>query len=143
MAGRAHDYPEQFAAGQAPEEVQDKYYFARPPEITRVVDISAQVDKKVDANWANRAKGPGGHLGSHLRAALAKRNLRWPLLGNDDRTADRNYIKEFVLAHNRELGKQHRIEYAEVFHYILPHAAGAALDPRVAAYVKEHAVPSK
>jgi hypothetical protein len=28
-----------------------------------------------------------------------------------------------------------------VFHYIPPGAAGADLDPRVAAYVKEHAVP--
>src|SRR5919108_296740 len=40
MAGRAHDYPEQFAAGLAPKTVQDKYYFARRPEITRVVDIT-------------------------------------------------------------------------------------------------------
>ena len=40
MAGRDHDYPEQFAAGLAPKTVQDKYYFARRPEITRVVDIS-------------------------------------------------------------------------------------------------------
>src|SRR5205823_2926682 len=29
MAGRPHDYPEQLAAGLAPKEVQDKYYFAR------------------------------------------------------------------------------------------------------------------
>lgn len=143
MAGRAHDYPEQFAAGLQPKEVQDKYYFARRPEITRVVDISAQVDKKVDANRANRAKGPGGHLGSRLRTSLAKRNLRLPLLGNNDETADRSYIKEFVLRENRELGKQYGVEYAEVFHYIPPGAAGADMDPRVAAYVKEHAVPLK
>ena len=143
MAGRAHDYPEQFAAGLKPKEVQDKYYFARRPEITRVVDISGQVDKKVDANWANRAKGPGGHLGSRLRARLAKRHLSLPLLGNDDDTADRNYIKEFVLRENRELGAKYGVEYAEVFHYIPPGAAGADMDPRVAAYVKEHVVPLK
>ncbi len=68
MAGRDHDYPEQFAAGLQPYEVRDKYYFARRPEITRVVDISAVVDKKVEANRANQAKGPGGHHGSQLRA---------------------------------------------------------------------------
>jgi LmbE family N-acetylglucosaminyl deacetylase len=140
MAGRSHDYPEQLAAGLKPKEVQDKYYFARRPEITRVVDISGQVDKKVDANKANRAKGPGGHLGSRLRATLAKRNLRLPLLGADDVSADRNYIKEFVLRKNRELGAKYGVEYAEVFHYIPPGAAGADMDPRVAAYVKEHAV---
>jgi LmbE family N-acetylglucosaminyl deacetylase len=143
MAGRAHDYPEQFAAGLAPKEVQDKYYFARRPEITRVVDISAQVNKKIDACRANQAQGPGGHLGSRLRASLAKRNLRLPLLGEDDTTADRNYIREFVLRRNRELGKRYGVEYAEVFHYIPPGAAGADRDPRVDAYVKQHAVPSK
>lgn len=141
MAGRAHDYPEQFAAGLAPKEVADKYYFARRPEITRVVDISKQIDKKVEANRANVAKGPGGHLGSRLRAELAKRNQRLALLGDDDATADRNYIKEFVLAHNRELGRQYGVEYAEAFHYIPPGAAGADRDPRVDRYVKEHAVP--
>ena len=59
MAGRDHDYPEQFAAGLKPHTVQEKYYYARRPEITRVVDISAAVDQKVEANRANQAKGPG------------------------------------------------------------------------------------
>jgi LmbE family N-acetylglucosaminyl deacetylase len=143
MAGRAHDYPEQFAAGLAPKEVQDKYYFARRPEITRVVDISKQIDKKVEANRANQAKGPGGHLGSRLRAELASRQQHLPLLGEDDASADRNYIKEFVMARNRELGKQYGIEYAEVFHYIAPGASGADRDPRVDAYVKKHAIALK
>ncbi len=141
MAGRAHDYPEQFAAGLEPKEVQDKYYFARRPEITRVVDISKQIDKKVEANRANVAKGPAGHLGSRLRAELAKRNQRLPLLGDDDVTADRNYIREFVMTQSRALGRQYGVEYAETFHYIEPGAAGADRDPRVDTYVKEHAVP--
>ena len=143
MAGRDHDYAEQFAAGLKPKEVQDKYYFARRPEITRVVDISKQIGKKVDANRANVAKGPGGHLGSQLRAELARKNQKLPLLGDDDLTADRNYIKEFVLARNRALGRQYGVEYAEVFHYIPAGAAGADRDPRVDAYVQEHAVPAK
>jgi len=143
MAGRAHDYPEQFAAGLEPKTVQDKYYFARRPEITRVVDISRQIDKKVEANRANVAKGPAGRLGSRLRAELAKRNQRLPLLGDDDATADRNYIREFAMAHSRELGRQYGVEYAEAFHYIGPGASGADRDPRVDTYVKEHAVPSE
>jgi len=143
MAGRAHDYPEQFAAGLEPKEVQDKYYFARRPEITRVVDISKQIEKKVEVNRANLAKGPGGHLGSRLRAELAKRNQRLPLLGDDDATADRNYIREFVMTSSRELGKQYGVEYAEAFHYIPPGAAGADRDPRVETYVREHAEPLK
>ena len=141
MAGRAHDYPEHFALGLKPKQVGDKYYFARRPEITRVVDISKQIDKKVDANRANVAKGPAGHLGSRLRAELAQQGKKLPLLGDDDLTADRNYIKEFVMRRSRELGRQYGVEYAEVFHYIPPGAAGADRDPRVEEYVKQHAVP--
>jgi len=143
MAGRAYDFPEQFAAGLEPKTVADKYYYARRPEITRVVDISRQIDKKVDANRANVAKGPAGHLGSRLRVELAKRHQRLPLLGDDDLSADRNYIREFVMAQSRELGRQYGVEYAEAFHYIAPGAAGADRDPRIDTYVKEHAVPTK
>jgi LmbE family N-acetylglucosaminyl deacetylase len=140
MAGRAHDYPEQFAVGLEPKTVRDKYYYARRPEITRVVDISAQLDKKVEANRANVAKGPAGHLGSRLRADLAKKGQRLPLLGDNDLTADRNYIKEFSLARNRELGKKYGVEYAEAFHYIGP---GAGEGSPVENYVKGHALPLK
>ncbi len=142
MAGREHDYPEQFAAGLQPYEVRDKYYFARRPEITRVVDISGVVDKKVDANVANKAKGPGGHHGSQLRAELAKRNQRLPLLGDDDGTADRNYIKEFLLAGDRELGRKYGVEYAEAFHYVGPGASGAS-GPSTEEYIRQHAMPLK
>jgi LmbE family N-acetylglucosaminyl deacetylase len=138
MAGRSHDYPEQFAAGLEPHAVQEKYYYARRPEITRVVDISAVVDQKVEANRANRAKGPAGTHGSQLRAELAKKNQRLPILGDDDATADRNYIKEFLLARNRELGRKYGVEYAEAFHYI-----GAPASGRLEEYIKEHAVQLK
>ena len=143
MAGRAHDYEEHFAAGLRPKAVQDKYYFARRPEITRVVDISKQIDKRVDAIRANVAKGPGGRSGSRLRAELAKKGQRLPLLDGDDVTADRNYIKEFSLTRARELGRQYGVEYAEAFHYIPAGAAGADRDPRIDAYIKEHAVTVK
>jgi LmbE family N-acetylglucosaminyl deacetylase len=138
MAGRDHDYPEQFAAGLEPHAVQEKYYYARRPEVTRVVDISASVDKKVEANRANKAKGPGGNHGSQLRAKLAKEGRRLPLLGDDDGTADRNYIKEFLLARDRELGRKYGVEYAEAFHYIGPGASRPTEE-----YVHEHAVPLK
>lgn len=141
IAGRAHDYPEHFAAGLEPHAVSDKYYFARRPEVTRVVDISAVIDKKVDANRANVAKGPGGTNGSRLRAELAKRNLRLPLLGDNDETADRSYIREFLLARNRELGRQYGVEYAEAFHYIGPGSTGRG--SRVEEYIRKNAVPLK
>jgi LmbE family N-acetylglucosaminyl deacetylase len=138
MAGRDHDYPEQFAAGLQPHAVQEKYYYARRPEITRVVDNSGVIAQKVDANRANRAKGPAGRHGSQLRAELAKQGRRLPLLGDDDATADRNYIKEFVLARNRDLGRRYGVEYAEAFHYIGPGRPSPVED-----YVRKHAVPLK
>jgi hypothetical protein len=92
----------------------------------------------VEANRANQAKGPAGHHGSQLRAELAKKGQRLPLLGDDDATADRNYIKEFVLARNRELGRQYGVEYAEAFHYIGPGTA-----PPVEEYIRKHAVRMK
>ena len=140
IAGRAHDYPEHFKAGLKPHAVTDKYYFARRPEITRVVDISQVIDKKIEANRANVAKGPAGTNGSRLRAELAKRNLKLPLLGDDDATADRNYIQEFVLGRNRELGKRYGMEYAEAFHYIGPGSSGGR-GSRVEEYIKQNAVP--
>jgi LmbE family N-acetylglucosaminyl deacetylase len=138
MAGRAHDYPEQFAAGLEPHAVKEKYYYARRPEITRIVDISGVIDAKVEANRANQAKGPAGHKGSQLRAELAKKGQRLPLLGDDDATADRNYIKEFLLARNRELGRKYGVEYAEAFHYI-----GPAMSPSIEEYIRKSAVPLK
>src|SRR5262245_121736 len=138
MAGRAHDYPEQFAAGLVPYAVQEKYYYARRPEINRVVDVSGVVEQIIDVNRANRAKGPAGNHGSRLRAELARRGQKLPLLGDDDVTADRNYIKEFVLARSRALGQKHGVQYAEAFHHI-GGASGSAVDE----YVKKNAVPMK
>jgi LmbE family N-acetylglucosaminyl deacetylase len=134
MAGREHDYPEQFAAGLKTHAVSEKYYYARHPAITRVVDITGTVEKKIDANLCNVAKGPGGHHGSQLRAELAKQGKKLPLLGEDDRTADRNYIREFLLERDRTLGRQYGVEYAEAFHYIGPPHS------RVEDYVKQNAV---
>jgi LmbE family N-acetylglucosaminyl deacetylase len=135
MAGREHDYPEQFAAGLKTHAVSQKYYYARHPAITRVVDITGSVEKKIDANLCNVAKGPGGHHGSQLRAELAKQGKKLPLLGDDDGTADRNYIREFLLERDRTLGRQYGVEYAEAFHYIGPPHS------RVDDYVKQNAVP--
>ena len=72
--GPAHDYPEQFAAGLTTHAVREKYYYARRPEITRVVDISGVHRQKVEANRAMWPKGRAAHHGAKLRADLAKRN---------------------------------------------------------------------
>jgi len=55
------------------------------------------------ANCVKQSNGPGGRRGSRLRAELAGKNRRLPLLGNSNGTADRSYIKELIVARNREL----------------------------------------
>jgi hypothetical protein len=140
MAGRVHDYAEQIAAGHAPHAVTEKYYYARHPlpnAINRIVDISDTVENKIDVNICNVAKGPGGNHGSQLRARLAKEGKKLPILGDDDKTADRNYIRQFLLAGNRALGQRYGVEYAEQFHYIGAQQGFLRIDE----YVKQNAVP--
>ncbi len=136
MAGGSKDYPEHFAAGLAPHAVGEKYYFARfQQRVNRVVDIAPWVERKVDVNLENKAQGPAGEHGRRLRARLAAERQHLPLLGDDDVSANRNYIREFVLHRDREIGGRHGLGYAEQFHYIGPE------QNRVEEYIRKHAVP--
>jgi LmbE family N-acetylglucosaminyl deacetylase len=136
MAGMDKDYPEQFAAGLEPHSVTSKYYFARGPQlVNRVVDISSTVDGKVRANLVNKAQGPAGGNGARLRASLAAQGRKLGLLGNDDATANFEYVKQLVLRSDRELGRKYGVEYAEQFHYIGP------AEDSIGKYVQEHSVP--
>jgi LmbE family N-acetylglucosaminyl deacetylase len=119
MADRPNDFHEHAEAGFAPHQVRERYYFyGRPGQAyNRVVDIGPQIEKKIDAIRECRSQG-GGNLGSELRAKLARDGKRLPLLGNDDRTADREYIREFLLDDDKEFGKPHGLAYAERFYYI-------------------------
>ncbi len=138
MAGGSKDYPEHFAAGLKPKGVRDKYYFARfQQRVNRVVDISAAVDRKIDANLENVAQGPAGLNGQRLRERLAREGKRLPLLEGGDRAANRNYIREFVLDRDRETGRKYGLEYAEQFHYIGPEP------PAVDEYIRKNALPAR
>ena len=138
MAGSRWDYPEHFEAGLKPHAVREKYYFARGPQlVNRVVDISSYVDRKIEVNRANVTQGPAGENGAALRRRLAAEGKRLPLLGDDDETANRQYIKQFVLAENREWGRRHGLAYAEPFHYIGPSSDEDALNE----YIERNAVP--
>ncbi len=136
MAGMNKDYPEHFAAGLKPKSVRERYYFARGPQlVNRVVDVSKTIETKIDCIVANKAQGPGGNNGARLRRRLAEKGLRLPELGGDDETANREYVRLFLLDANRELGRRYGLEYAEAFHYIGPK------ESPVESYVAEHAVP--
>ena len=145
MAGMDLDYPEQLAVGLQPHTVKEKYYFARGPQIVnRVVEISPWIDRKVEANLANKTQGPCGENGARLRAKLASQKLRLPLLGDDDDSANRAYIKNIVLDYDsfsqrgvlsdRELGRRYGLDWAEAFHYIGPRQS------ELERYISAHAV---
>jgi LmbE family N-acetylglucosaminyl deacetylase len=136
MAGGTKDYPEHFAAGLAPHAVTEKYYFARfQQRVNRVVDIGPWVERKIDVNLENKAQGPAGETGQRLRARLESEGRRVPLLGADDRTANREYIRQFVLDRDRAAGAPHGLAHAEAFHYI------AVPPDEVQDYLRRHAVP--
>ena len=81
----------------APAVVERYCFHTRPGQpFNRVVDIGAHIEKKIDAMAECRSQG-GGSLGAVLRARLAREGKRLPLLGNDDRTANREYIRQFLL----------------------------------------------
>ena len=138
MSGIETDYHEHAEAGIGPHQVLERYYFhARPGQVyNRVIDIGSHLEKKLDAIVECRAQG-GGNLGSQLRAKLAGEGKRLPLLGNDDRTADREYAREFLLDDDREYGKPHGLRFAERFYYIDQRQPKAS---KVDDYVRRNAV---
>ncbi len=139
MSGMANDFPEHLEAGIQPHPVRERYYFyARPGQpFNRVVDVGAHIEKKVDAIVECRSQGDG-NAGSLLRARLARQGRRLPLLGGDDRAADRAYARQFLLDDDREYGRPHGLEFAERFYYIDQRPPAKS---RVDEYVEKNAVP--
>lgn len=110
---------EHVEAGFAARPVYERYYFSTSADapFNRVVDIGPHIEKKIDAIAECKSQG-GGNLGSQLRARLTGQGKRLPLLGNDDRTADREYIRRFLLDPYRDFAKPHNLQYAERFFYV-------------------------
>jgi LmbE family N-acetylglucosaminyl deacetylase len=140
--GTRKDFPELNKAGITGKSITDQYYYGMSPmgfhPVNCVVDISSVIDKKVESNIANANKGPCGHSGSRLRARLAKENKKLPILGNDDKTADFQYIKELLMHDWKVFGEQFGLEYAEPYFWV---GTGQEYTPTVQDYIDEHAVP--
>ena len=66
-AGMGKDYPEHMRAGLKPHQPKEMYYFSRGPDLdhynftqfNRVVDIGSAIEKKINADIANRHWGLG------------------------------------------------------------------------------------
>jgi len=145
MAGGRLDYPEHMDIGLTPYSVKERYYFARGPQlVNRIVDISATIDQKVEANHVIVSQGPGGNAGAQLKVRLEKEGKRLEILGDSDESANKNYIKNFVMdidsqrlrgvPSDKEVGTSHGLQWAERFHYIGPQ------ESRLEEYIRKNAV---
>jgi LmbE family N-acetylglucosaminyl deacetylase len=151
MAGGDMDYPEHFAAGLEPHYVSERYYFGRFPRrnaqyVNRIVDISQVIDTKVKSNRVNVTQGPAGEAGARLRRQLAKEGKKLPLLGEDDETANMNYIKHILLdidslrlrgvLSDKKIGEAYGVGWGEAMHYMGPSETPSQLEK----YIAENAV---
>jgi hypothetical protein len=100
------------------------------------MDVSAYIDKKIDAISECKSQG-GGNRGALLRARLAGEGKRLPLLGDSDAAADRAYVRQFLLDDSREFGKPYNLAYAERFWYIDERQHGKS---KVDEYVEKNSV---
>jgi LmbE family N-acetylglucosaminyl deacetylase len=139
MCGMPNDFHEHMEAGIQPHPVRERYYFhVRPGQaFNRVIDIGSHIEKKIASLVECRSQG-GGNFGSLLRARLASEGKRLPLLGNDDRTADREYVRHFLLDDEREYAKAHNLAFAERFYYVDQRQVAKS---KVDEYVEKNAVP--
>ena len=137
MCGMPNDFHEHIEAGIQAHAVRERYYFHDRPgqAFNRVIDIGSHIDKKIASLVECRSQG--GNFGSLLRARLAREGKRLPLLGNDDRTADREYVRQFLLDDEREYARAHDLTYAERFFYVDQRLARSKVDE----YVEKNAVP--
>ena len=68
-----NDYPEHFAAGIGPYTPKERYYYSRAKQTNNlIVDIGDYIDKKIEVNMLNIAKGPAGNNGVLLKQKLLK-----------------------------------------------------------------------
>ena len=142
MSSMGNDYPEHMLAdvGLEPHGVRERYYFVGRPgqPYNRVVDITSHIEKKIQSIAECKAQG-GGNNGSLLRARLAKEGKKLPALGNDDETADREYVRLFLIDEFKRLGEEHGVGYAECFYYI--DQGNPAGKSNVDEYIEKNAVP--
>lgn len=143
MAGMAQDYSEHMAAGVMPHTVKDQYYWTvrYTQTYNRVVDIEPFLDEKIAAMRVNRAQGPAGSAGSRLRARLANEGTRLPVLGEDEETADKAYIRLFGLDDFTDVGRRHGLACAEAFYYVPAGGTfiGTVDQNKIQKYIDDHA----
>jgi LmbE family N-acetylglucosaminyl deacetylase len=143
------DYPEHFFAGMGPHTPKERYYYSRAGQTDNlIVDISDYIDKKIEVNMLNIAKGPAGNNGVLLRERLDKEGKKLPLLEGDDYKANFNYAKEFVFKNEKILGEKYGLGWAEGYHYMsevpfdnYTQKGTVPVKPEIEDYINKFAVP--
>jgi len=139
LAGNKNYYAEHLDAGLMAHFVS-KLYFAvnlNEPSLNRIVDISSAVEQKIDSILECTTQGIG-KKGARLRRKLASEGKQLPILGKDDRTANREYIRQFILDTDKQTGQKNGLEYAETFCYVDREKSGEA--QKLEAYIEKHAI---
>lgn len=117
MAGYPKEYPEHALAGIDCHAVQDRYYFARGPQlVNRAVDTTAFLDVKLRATCA--AETALRQLVQELRAYVDRRGIGLSWLEKNDSDAVREYVERQILSHDRRIGTRFGLGAAEQFHYL-------------------------
>ena len=139
LADKENYYPEQLDAGLTAYFVSQLYFAVQvnDPSCNRIVDISATVEQKIDSILACTTQGIG-RRGSILREKLASEGKQLPALGEDDRTANREYIRHFIIDTDKQTGEQNGLEYAEMFCYVDREKSTEA--QKLEAYIQKNAL---
>ncbi|MFC1541757.1 PIG-L deacetylase family protein [Candidatus Latescibacterota bacterium] len=121
MAGNGNEYPYHMDGGVMPYTVREQYNFVASSDqpFNRIVDISSTIEQKINSIVACKSQGEGS-FGSQLRKRLIKEGKHLPILGNDDETADHEYVRHFLLKKYASFDgiEKTGLEYAERFFYI-------------------------
>ena len=139
MSGIKNNYPEYLDAGLTAFPVKEFYYAVEKPWqlFNRIVDVGSTIEQKIDAIAECKTQG-GGSSGSLLRKKLTGEGRRLPILGSDDKTADREYVRQFLVAPSKQLGAKYSLQYAEKFYYI--DRRKTEVETGVEEYIKKNAV---
>jgi LmbE family N-acetylglucosaminyl deacetylase len=107
-------HPEHHDEGLAPHYVGERYFFAKSPRDTnKVVDISGQIDRKIDALCEHVCQMEMTVM--ELQMSLAASGLSIPMLGEADPKNYRPIIDAQIRAWAGAVGRAHGFAYGEEF----------------------------
>jgi pimeloyl-ACP methyl ester carboxylesterase len=90
------------------------------------------------SEFAQRHKVVAVDLAGHGESGLDRKAWTIPAFGEDDGTANREYMRHFIMDTNRQAGEQNGLEYAETFCHV--DRARSTEVQKLEAYIQENAL---